>query len=492
MRVLVLSTLSTVTSCFGFAPSTPPPIPADPLQQLLNQHSLEFKRVGANEIRSQLEPLLRNSYVATPDDSLRLDYSARDLLWMLDAPDADANLRVGIGKCGESSLIGFVCAAPCNLHLNMEQQSAVEVSLLCVHRDWRGLGLTKLMLFELRKRARLAGLRCSIFTEVRPKYTPPLVRADCHHRPLRARELLRSGFWQLDEQQKEGEKPPSARQLQKAIRLPKLSSIASKETLERLPPSFLRAMKEKDIDGCHKLIHERCVEYPLAPDFTREQFKHRFKSGNAKTLVLRRRRQRHSLWWHFKRLFRKRRGANGLPIADWHLLDKQNYEKDAILGWASFILLPLKTKSGERLVQAQMIGWALQLRDDTKAVPEYDVRAQYGVRPLERDPVEVELENYRRVEPLALTLLDGLLRLAHKSGAHVVNAHAIAELAERPSFLSRLGFGKGDEDAYVCIDPVVENKKPDASGAPGSSPAVRKMLAEAPLEPSKVGWLPLL
>ena len=194
------------------------------------------------------------------------------------------------------------------------------------------------------------------------------------------------------------------------------------------------------------------------------------------------------MWWHFKRLFRKRRGANGLPIADWHLLDKQNYEKDAILGWASFILLPLKTKSGERLVQAQMIGWALQLRDDTKAVPEYDVRAQYGVRPLERDPVEVELENYRRVEPLALTLLDGLLRLAHKSGAHVCQRardrgarRRAAELPEPPRFCS-----KGDEDAYVCIDPVVENKKPDASGAPGSSPAVRKMLAEAPLEPSKV------
>ena len=86
-----------------------------------------------------------------------------------------------------------------------------------------------------------------------------------------------------------------------------------------------------------------------------------------------------------------------------------------------------------------------------------------------------------------LKLLDGVLRLAYKSGAHVVNAHALAELAERPSFLSRLGFGKGDEDAYVCLDPVV-----DGGRRSGRSEAVRKMMRDAPLEPQDVCWLPVL
>ena len=157
--------------------------------------SLEFRRVGAAELRTELQPLLQTSYVATPDDELRLDYSARDLAWMLDAPGAREELRVGLGCRDEAGLIGFVCAVPCGLLVRGEQVDAVEVSLLCMHRDWRRRGLTKELILELRRRADAAGIRCAIFTEARPRHTLPLLRAECYHRPLRARALLRYGFW---------------------------------------------------------------------------------------------------------------------------------------------------------------------------------------------------------------------------------------------------------------------------------------------------------
>ena len=76
---------------------------------------LEFRRVGTADLRTILHPLLRSSYVATPDAELRLDYEAQDLSWMLDAPGANEELRIGIGRRGARDLIGFVCAAPSDL-----------------------------------------------------------------------------------------------------------------------------------------------------------------------------------------------------------------------------------------------------------------------------------------------------------------------------------------------------------------------------------------
>ena len=121
---------------------------------------------------------------------------------MLDAPGGAENLRVGLGCRGESGLVAFVCAIPSPLVYDRTPlESAVEVSLLCVHREWRGRGLTKLLLAELRRRADVADVRCAIFTEARPRYTLPMLRADCYHRPLSVANLVRSGFWELSEQE---------------------------------------------------------------------------------------------------------------------------------------------------------------------------------------------------------------------------------------------------------------------------------------------------
>ena len=109
---------------------------------------LEWRKIGAMEIKAELTPLLRSSYVATPDDALLMDYGARDLAWMLGAPGASEALRVGLGEVG-AGLVAFVCAVPSELLLRGEQRDAVEVSLLCVRRDWRGRGLTKLLLQEV-------------------------------------------------------------------------------------------------------------------------------------------------------------------------------------------------------------------------------------------------------------------------------------------------------------------------------------------------------
>ena len=385
--------------------------------------SLEFRRVGAAELRTELQPLLQTSYVATPDDELRLDYSARDLAWMLDAPGVREELRVGLGCRDEPGLIGFVCAVPCGLLVRGEQVDAVEVSLLCMHRDWRGRGLTKELILELRRRADAAGIRCAIFTEARPRHTLPLLRAECFHRPLRARALLRYGFWRPPAGDEGGDTvEQSRRQLHAAAdlasQLPLHASLAP--TSARLPACSLRRMRHSDADACHQFLLERSRRFELAPSFTPEQFEHRFLGGGAFSFVL------------------ARRAHHG-----------RRPDETDVLGFVSFSLLPLRSSDGGRLVQAQLLG--------------------YAVAPHLADTADGAL-----TEHALLLLLSGALRIAKARGAHVFNAHALAELT--PDMLARLGFGRGDEASYVCID--------GPSGAQRDSKRL--------IDPARACWLPLL
>ena len=112
---------------------------------------------------------------------------------------------------------------------------------------------------------------------------------------------------------------------------------------------------------------------------------------------------------------------------------------DGVLGFIAFTLLPLRTTSGERIVQAQLLGYSLARR-----------------APL---------------EPTLLRLVAAALRHARRVGAHVFNAHALAELATGGR-LDALGFGQGDATTSVCIDGI---------GGDGVA-----------LAPEAACWLPLL
>ena len=81
-------------------------------------------------------------------------------------------------------------------------------------------------------------------------------------------------------------------------------------------------------------------------------------------------------------------------------------------------------------------------------------------------------------ERAVLMLMHGLLRRARAKGAHVFNAHSLAELS--PTVLELLGFGKGDEATHVCL----VDTSPRGGGRP--------MGGGKMLDPAKACWLPLL
>jgi GNAT superfamily N-acetyltransferase len=407
----------------------------------------EFEFWSASRIARELPPLIEAAYVATDDDELRLDPPPGMLRWMLSPPGMRDELQVGIGVRGEAQLIGFVAAVPSALRLRGERhQAAVEVSLLCLRRQWRGQGLTRVLLEELRRRCDAAGVQLAVYTASRPRRVRPLLRAACFHRPLLAKALLESAFLRAEATDNAADPNESAaakeqtritaadvrKALYKAARLP--------QPLRRTPSSpRLRRMRADDALECLALSDEHARAFALAHSFSMAQFRHRFLGCGAISLVLRGR-PRHSrhrcLFWRRRSHLQGSGGGHGSGGADAG-------GGGPLLGFISFTLLPLRSASGKRLVQAQLLGLAL-----TPGAP-----------------TEETLER----------LVDGALRTARREGAAVFNALAVGDLS--PARLAALGFVQGDGETFVHVE---HSSAVDAADEPQT------------IDPSAVSWTPML
>jgi GNAT superfamily N-acetyltransferase len=407
----------------------------------------EFEFWSASRIARELPPLIEAAYVATDDDELRLDPPPGMLRWMLSPPGMRDELQVGIGVRGEAQLIGFVAAVPSALRLRGERhQAAVEVSLLCLRRQWWGQGLTRVLLEELRRRCDAAGVQLAVYTASRPRRVRPLLRAACFHRPLLAKALLESAFLRAEATDNAADPNESAaakeqtritaadvrKDLYEAARLP--------QPLRRTPSSpRLRRMRADDALECLALSDEHARAFALAHSFSMAQFRHRFLGCGAISLVLRGR-PRHSrhrcLFWRRRSHLQGSGGGHGSGGADAG-------GGGPLLGFISFTLLPLRSASGKRLVQAQLLGLAL-----TPGAP-----------------TEETLER----------LVDGALRTARREGAAVFNALAVGDLS--PARLAALGFVQGDGETFVHVE---HSSAVDAADEPQT------------IDPSAVSWTPML
>lgn len=417
------------------------------LSAVLSASRPEFEFWSASRIARELPPLIEAAYVATDDDELRLDPPPGMLRWMLSPPGMRDELQVGIGVRGEAQLIGFVAAVPSALRLRGERhQAAVEVSLLCLRRQWRGQGLTRVLLEELRRRCDAAGVQLAVYTASRPRRVRPLLRAACFHRPLLAKALLESAFLRAEATDNAADPNESAaakeqtritaadvrKALYKAARLP--------QPLRRTPSSpRLRRMRADDALECLALSDEHARAFALAHSFSMAQFRHRFLGCGAISLVLRGR-PRHSrhrcLFWRRRSHLQGSGGGHGSGGADAG-------GGGPLLGFISFTLLPLRSASGKRLVQAQLLGLAL-----TPGAP-----------------TEETLER----------LVDGALRTARREGAAVFNALAVGDLS--PARLAALGFVQGDGETFVHVE---HSSAVDAADEPQT------------IDPSAVSWTPML
>mmetsp|Transcript_49354 Transcript_49354/g.81965 ORF Transcript_49354/g.81965 Transcript_49354/m.81965 type:complete len:380 (+) Transcript_49354:89-1228(+) len=221
--------------------------------------ALEFRQLQARHRRglSQIRALLDDSYVTSNDENFCMQYPPNVLRWLLSPPGACNALQVGLAERDRPGLVAFICALPVSLVVKGTKQQAVEVTLLCVHRKWRKCGLAALLISELRKRAMAQGISFAIYTSARP-HGRPLLSAQCYHRPLKPRHLIRSGFWQLP------------------VGLSIRSVDAAALPLPRVDRRLVRRMCRADVESCHRMFCARAQQYQLAASLTLAEFRHRF------------------------------------------------------------------------------------------------------------------------------------------------------------------------------------------------------------------------
>jgi glycylpeptide N-tetradecanoyltransferase len=254
--------------------------------------------------------LLADSYVASDDGQLRMCYDRDTLRWMLDAPGTHDSLKLGLGVCGERTLVGFISAIPSVLCLHGERREAVEVTLLCTAKGWRRQGITPLLLAELRSRATDIGMRHAIYTTAQPRQLP-LVCAACFHRPLQPRRLHRLQFWH-----------PTDKEIGSGGSAPRLlgAAVARKARLphptEGVPR--LRSMRASECTTCHEHLCHRLESFTLARSLSIEEFRHRFLGGPVRSFVA-------------------------------------HNEDGRAIGFVSFMLVTLRTFGGSEIVQVQLL-----------------------------------------------------------------------------------------------------------------------------------------
>lgn len=270
--------------------------------------ALEFRSIVPSDVH-KLCSLLDENYITSPDGALQMVYSARMLRWLLTFPGAHRELCLGASEHGSHELIGFVCAIPSPLLLRgvAHLGDAVEVTLLSVRRSWRGHGIARKLLAELRMRGAAHGIHCAIYTGAERRGQPVLTLR-CSHRPLRLRELLRMGFC---------EPLPD---------VPLSRLAAAQPPLPRAPRALrLRRMRAADVAGCRALACARAAESDIGALPTLEQFRHKFLDApGVCSLVLPARQSR-------------------APAR----------------AFISFVLQPLRTRRGRPILQAVLLGLAL-------------------------------------------------------------------------------------------------------------------------------------
>lgn len=312
--------------------SSPPPPPPPSY--------LEWREVGVDEAGA-LSDLLRDDYIGSADGTLHTLYSRRLLRWLLGSPSRNPSLSVALAcakrphgwskdptrvrGCAEAgahmshssesqedrpygALVGYVCALPLALALHgVVRHDAVEVTLLSVRKGWRGQGVARRLLAELRRRGREAGVGLAVYTSAQRR-GEPVLSVRCHHRPLRIRPLVRRGFCELPhgmvDEDAEAALPP----------------------LDRAPTQLrLRRLRRSDADGCRLLMCRRAKESELGVAPTLEQFCHKFVGApTVCSLVL----------------------PGELP-------------SEPARAFVSFLLQAVRTACGRPIVQAVLLGLAL-------------------------------------------------------------------------------------------------------------------------------------
>uniref|UniRef100_A0A914Q6N8 Glycylpeptide N-tetradecanoyltransferase n=1 Tax=Panagrolaimus davidi TaxID=227884 RepID=A0A914Q6N8_9BILA len=216
-------------------------------------HWNEIDLTDPGELKD-LYTFLSLNYVEDNDNMFRFDYSPELLQWILMPPGWQKFWHLGIRIDGSNKLIGFLGAYPAHIQVYEKDVKCIEYNFLCVHQEFRSIGLCPLLIQEIIRRANLKGIFQATFTAgiIIPK---PIASCRYWHRSLNPKKLIETRFSSL--------KPKMT--MEKTIEHYNIS----KAPLQNIIP-----LQEIHVKSAYKLLMNHLKNYKLYPLFTEAEFKH--------------------------------------------------------------------------------------------------------------------------------------------------------------------------------------------------------------------------
>jgi glycylpeptide N-tetradecanoyltransferase len=216
-------------------------------------HWNEIDLADPGELKD-LYTFLSLNYVVDNDNMFRFDYSLELLQWVLMPPGWQKFWHLGIRIDGSNKLIGFLGAYPIHIQVYEKDVKCIEYNFLCVHQEFRSIGLCPLLIQEIIRRANLKGIFQATFTAgiIIPK---PIAYCQYWHRSLNPKKLIETRFSSL--------KPGMT--MEKTIEFYNIS----KTPLQNIIP-----LQEIHVKSAYKLLMNHLKNYKLYPLLTEDEFRH--------------------------------------------------------------------------------------------------------------------------------------------------------------------------------------------------------------------------
>ena len=121
----------------------------------------------------ELYDLLSNNYVEDGDSLFRFNYPSEFLQWALCSPGWKKEWHLGI-KDENARLIAFIAAIPVTLSVQGVVKEMAEVNFLCVHKSFRSMRFSPLLIQEITRRVHFHGNMFQAVYTAGVKITPPV------------------------------------------------------------------------------------------------------------------------------------------------------------------------------------------------------------------------------------------------------------------------------------------------------------------------------
>lgn len=185
---------------------------------------------------------LRDHYVS--GETFRLNYSLDTVKWSAEVPGYK---NIGIRKTDTNELIGYISSIPSKISVCNDILNAVQINFLCIHDNFRSMGLVPLLISELKRIANTNNI-WQAYATAGAKLPGPITKSSYWHRFLNVKRLVKTGFYETNR--------------------------LREKYFELRGNSQFRKMKTKDIPKVTRILQNYFKDFKVAPVINKDWVKH--------------------------------------------------------------------------------------------------------------------------------------------------------------------------------------------------------------------------